>query len=153
MFLCEANVDKDFTIHSNKSLAIFPSPAGMPLTKLSMVGVSPRADLFSSTLSCNKQEDKNHQTSHFARAHPFPSTRQLCARAPLSINQATLRAFAPFNQPGNSARARPFQSTRQLCARPFQSARQEFNHLHTSSKLSPSTPHGLGPPSSTCPNS
>ncbi len=42
-----------------------------------------------------------------------------------------------------------------LCTRPrpFQSTRQDFNHLHTSSKLSPSTPHGLRPPSSTCTNS
>jgi hypothetical protein len=34
--------------------------------------------------------------------------------APLSINQATLSARAPFNQPDNFERARPFQSTRQL---------------------------------------
>ncbi len=59
-------------------------------------GVSPRADLFSSTLSCNKKEEKSHQT--FALAGPFPSIRQLCACAPLSINQATLRARAPFSQ-------------------------------------------------------
>ncbi len=60
--------------------------------------VSPRADLFSSTLSCNRKEEKNHQTSHFARARPFQSTRQLCARALLSINQATVRALAPSSQ-------------------------------------------------------
>ena len=59
--------------------------------------VSPRADLFLSALSCNKKEEKNHQTSHFERAHPFQSTRQLWARAPLSINQATLSERAPFS--------------------------------------------------------
>ncbi len=84
---------------------------------------------FSSTLNCNKKEEKNHQTSHFERA-------------PLSINQATLSVRAHFNQPINFERARPFQPER-----------QEFNHLHASSKLSPSTTHGLGPPCSTCPNS
>ncbi len=75
------------------------------------------------------------------------------ACAPLSINQATLSA-------------RPFQSTKQLwaCApfnqlsnferaHPFQSVRQKFYHLHTSTESFPPTPHGLGPPSSTCPNS
>ncbi len=53
---------------------------------------------FSSTLSCNKKEEKNHQTSHFERVRPFQSTRQLWARAPISINQTTLSAHAPFSQ-------------------------------------------------------
>ncbi len=50
---------------------------------------------FSSTLSCNKKEEKNHQTSHF---EPVP----------LSINQATLSARAPFNQPGTLSARAPF---------------------------------------------
>ncbi len=34
----------------------------------------------------------------FEASCPFPSVRQLCARAPLSINQATVRARAPSSQ-------------------------------------------------------
>jgi hypothetical protein len=49
---------------------------------------------FSSTLSCNKKEEKNHQTSR--------------SLAPISINQATLSARDHFNQPGNFERTRPF---------------------------------------------
>jgi hypothetical protein len=54
------------------------------------IGVSLQADLFSSTLSCNKKEEKNHQTSHFARA-PF--------------NQSSNFERAPFNQSSNFERA------------------------------------------------
>ncbi len=79
---------------------------------------------FSSTLRCNKKEEKNHQTSHFEHARPFQSSRQLWARVPLSINQATLSVRAPFNQSVNFEHARPFQP-----------ARQEFNHLHTSQHM------------------
>jgi hypothetical protein len=32
---------------------------------------------FSSTLSCNKKEEKKHQTSHFERMRPLQSTKQL----------------------------------------------------------------------------
>jgi hypothetical protein len=81
------------------------------------LSVSPRADLFSSTLSCNKKEEKNHQTSHFE-----------CA--------------PPVNQASNFGRERLFQSVR-----------QKFYHLHTSTESSPSTSHGLGLPPPTCPNS
>ncbi len=98
-----------------------------------------------STLSCNKKEEKNHQTSHFEHARPFQSTRQLWACAPLSINQATLSARSPFNQSGNFELACPFQSTRQLWARAPLSA--------SKTRIQPSphfTTHGLGPPSSTC---
>ncbi len=45
---------------------------------------------FSSTLSCNKKEEKNHQTSHFEPARPFQSTRQLWARAPLTVWEMTM---------------------------------------------------------------
>ncbi len=38
--------------------------------------VSPRADLFSSTLSCNKKEEKNHQTSQQGR-EPAPQIKAL----------------------------------------------------------------------------
>jgi hypothetical protein len=69
---------------------------------------------FSSTLSCNKKEEKNHHTSHFERVRPFQSTKQLWARAPISINQATLSTCAHFNQPSNFEGVRPFQSTKQL---------------------------------------
>ncbi len=103
---------------------------------------------FSSTLSCNKKEEKNNKTSHFEHARPFQSTRRLWARAPLSIHQASLSARAPFNQPGNFERARPFQSTRQLWARAPLSA--------SKTRIQPSphfTTRGLGPPSSTCLNS
>ncbi len=86
---------------------------------------------FSSTLSCNKKKEKNHQTSHFQRAptsinqatlsacthfnqpsnfervRPFQSTKQLWVHAPISINQATLSVCAHFNQPSNFERARP----------------------------------------------
>jgi hypothetical protein len=68
---------------------------------------------FSSTLSCNKKEEKNHQTSHFERVRSFQSTKQLRARALISINQATLSACAHFNQPSNFECVRPFQSTKQ----------------------------------------
>jgi hypothetical protein len=63
------------------------------------------------------------------RARPFQSSKQLCARVPPSINQATLSSRAPFNQPSNCAPARPFQSVR-----------QKFYYLHTSTVSSP-PPH------------
>jgi hypothetical protein len=72
---------------------------------------------FSSTLSCNKKEEKNHQTSHFERVRPLQSPKQLWAHAPISIDQATWSACAHFNQPSNFDRMRPFQSTKQLWAR------------------------------------
>jgi hypothetical protein len=82
---------------------------------------------FSSTLSCNKKEEKNHQTSHFELVRPLQSTKQLWAHAPTSINQATLSTCAHFNQPSN-----------------FEHMRPPPPHLTTLS---------LGPPSSTCLNS
>ncbi len=73
-----------------------------------------------------------------------------------SSNQKGLEP--PTNQVNN--KGRPFWKGRTLLERgaPFWKGRAPqqpatSHHLRTSTELSPSTPHGLGPPSSTCTNS
>jgi hypothetical protein len=80
---------------------------------------------FSSTLSCNKEEEKItkpltlsasahfNQPSNFGLISPFQSAKQLWAHQPISISQATLGSSAHFNQPSNFGLISPFQSTRQ----------------------------------------
>ncbi len=59
--------------------------------------VSPRADLFSSTLSCNKKEEKNHQTSQHGRA-PCQSSKQH-GRAPCQSRKQQERALPKGARP------------------------------------------------------
>ncbi len=91
---------------------------------------------FSSTLSCNMEEEKitkpltlsagDHfnQPSNFELVSPFQSTKQLWAREPISINQATLSSWAHFNRPSNFELVSPFQSTKQLWAQALTSINQ-----------------------------
>ncbi len=75
---------------------------------------------FHQLLAPTRRRRKNHQTSNFGLVSPLQSTRQLWARQPISINQATLGLSTLFNQPGNFGLVSPFQSTRQLWAcQPF----------------------------------
>jgi hypothetical protein len=52
-------------------------------------------DLFSSTLSCNKKEEKNHQTSHFVRARfNQPSNFD---QAPLAVSKTKILSSPYFD--------------------------------------------------------
>ncbi len=81
-------------------------------------------------------------------------TKLLTLCTPISINQATLNSCAHFNQPNNFECTHPFQSTRQLWARgPLAVSKTKILSSPYFNWKFPPTPHGLGPPSSTCPNS
>jgi hypothetical protein len=78
-------------------------------TYLPIRSVSPRADLFSSTLSCNKKEEKNHQTSQLGNLGA-PLVNQVSNMGAPLVNQVSNMGAPPVNQVSN--KGAPFQKGR-----------------------------------------
>ncbi len=92
-------------------------------------------------LNCSEQKTPNYfskavcvpptWSDHFLLVNPFQSIRQLWAREPISINQATLGSWTHLNQSGNFGFVNPCQSIRQLWAREPMSINQATLGLWT----------------------